>query len=497
MPAATYEVCVDWNNDNDFSDDYEDITADIRKLTFTRGRSSDLEKADVGKCRITVHDPDGKYIPENTASPLYGYLLPARPVRVRAVYDSTTYDLFNGFLDDVIPSPKKSKQEAYLPCVDGFDQLVRSKVTMALQENKLSGQLFATALDAVGWSATKRALDAGTDTYPLVHAERQTCLDFLQKLEKSEYGFMYVDGRGYLVWEDRHHRLVTSECVNSQWTITGPKHIDLEPTNSLKSVRNKITISAQPKTKAGSLSNLWQLAENKDNPTPDSPLILPGETITYWAIFADANGSANVAGDVVSPASTTDYLGNDAIDGSGSDRTSDLSVAATIYAGSAKLEVQNTSGTSLYLIMLKIRGKIYEDKGKTIAMASDNTSQTDYLLRELSIDMPYYSSKATLQGLADYQLSIKKDPIPGYVVSLINSNSDILTQILARKLSDRVTLQNNEFNIDDEFYIEAMEHEITRSGTIHKCRWTLTRADDYQYFVWDVSKWDQTTRWAY
>ena len=496
MATATYSIKVDWNNDGDFSDAGEDISSDVRSISFNRGRDADLEKAEVGKCRITVRDTTGKYVPENTTSPVYPNLLPARPVQIQATFAAVTYDLFYGYLDDIIPDPHPNAQKAFLPCVDGFDQLIRAKVSMALQVDKKSGQLFTTALDAVSWSAARRTLDTGIDTYPLVHAERQPCKDFLQKLETSEFGFVYIGGDGYLNWEDRHHRLKAPH-ITSQWTATALLYMDIEPTDSLKSVRNKIILTAQPKTKAGALSDIWTLQENSAN--ADSPSLAAGETKTFWASYADANGMPNIAGEVVDTGANpaTHYAGNDNIDGSGANRTADVTVVQTTFAASAKLVVTNGGATSLYLTLLKVEGKIYTDSGRLQIESENATSQTKYLKRELKMDLPYYQSTAIMQGMADYQLSIKKDAIPGYRIELANASDAILTQILARKVSDRITLQNTTLNIDDDFHIEKIEHEITEAGKLHKCWWTLSRASDIEYWILGTSALGTGTRLAY
>lgn len=489
--VAGYVVYVDWNNDGDFSDANEDITSDVKFIRISRGRDDDLDKAEVGKCTIVCHDGSAKYVPENTSSPLYGNLLPARPVEVK--YGSDT--LFYGFLDDILPNPDRNRKEATLLCVDGFDQLKRAKVTVALQTSQKSGQLYTTALDTVSWSATNRTLDAGIDTYPLVHAEKQSCLDFLQKIEKSEFGFCYISHDGKLTWEDRHHRL-KSPHTTSQWTATASDYRQIKPTESLKGVRNKVLLSAQPKTKAGSLSTIWTLQENATN--GDSPLITAGETKTYFAEYADANGIPNIAGDVVDPlVASTDYTGNAAIDGSGADRTSDVSVTITVFAASAKLEVENTSGTSLYLTSLQVRGKIYTDQPRLRVEAEDSTSQTAYLERDLSVELPYYQNAATMQSIADHYLYIKKVPITGYIIELANADDTIWTQIVTRKLSDRITLQNSDLNIDADFFIDKMKHEISKSGTLHKCWWTLSRADVQAYWIIGTSILGTSTRLAY
>ncbi|MDY6957631.1 MAG: hypothetical protein SVK08_00605 [Halobacteriota archaeon] len=491
-----YEVCVDWNNDGDFVDTYDDISADVMSLKISRGRDDELESAEVGKCGIQVRDTAGKYVPENTAGVLYGSLLPGRPVRIRAFLSGTRYNLFFGFIDDIIPSPKPSAQSAYIPCVDGVDQLNRSNVTMALQTSKTSGQLFTTALDYVSWNATRRTLDTGPDTYPLVHAEKQKCGNFLRKIEQSEFGFMYIGADGYLNWEDRHHRL-KSPHTTSQWTCTASHYSDINPVHSLKSIRNRVVVKSTYKTLAAAPATvIWTLQENKDNSPADSPTIKAGETITYWAKYYDGNNLPCIAGSVVTPVSTTDYLGNDNQDGSGADRTADISITDTIFAGSAKLEVQNTSGTNLYLTFLQIRGQVYSDSFVQVE-EDDATSQTAYGLREIVLDLPYYHTTSSMQGIAEYMLALKKDPRNAYDITLWNKDDTVLAEILGGEISERITLQSSTLNIDDDYFIERMEHTIDLAGKRHKCVWRLTNAEEEAAWVLDASLLDTSTRLAY
>lgn len=487
-------IHVDWDNDGNFNDTIEDISGEVKQFFIEAGRDTDLDKAMVGQAGIIVTDTNGKYVPENTTSVLYGSLLPGRAVRIQRVLNGATYELFNGFLDDVLPDPSRYVLEAYLPCVDGLDQLSRIPISMALQTSKESGELIDTALDKAGWSATKRLLDTGQDTYPLVHAESISCKGFKENLEASEFSFGYIGHDGYFQWEDRLHRLGDTHIVPS-WVCTNLLFRDIKPTKSLKSVRNKISITAQPKSIAAGLTDIWTLQEN--SATSDSPLILAGETKTYWAEFMDANGMANIAGSVITPASTTDYQGNNAIDGSAASRTTDVSVTAGIFAGSAKLEVENIGASSLYLTLLKIQGKIYTDQPRVKCIAESTASGDKYQFRERTIDMPYYQSVGTMQNFADYRLGVEKEPWSGYRVELVNMTDTVFAQELARHISDRITLQDSRYAIDDDFYIDKIRHEWRAQDKIHHCWWTLSKCNDQMFWIWDTSTWDFSTRWAY
>ncbi len=491
MPFATYDAAIDFNADGDFEDAYENISTDIKSVWFHRGKDPELERGETGTARITVKDTTGKYIPQNTSSTIvatYGGIYPARAVRVRATYTST-YDLFNGYLDDVNPEPEKETIEAMLPCVDGFDQLARAKITLPIIQSGYSGGasgIIVAALNAAGWPAAKRTIDAGqNDAYAAVFAEQESALGFLQKPEASEFGLMYIDRNGYFNWEDRYFRLSATRATTRQCTITDSEFVRIRPANSLKSVRNKIVVSAVPKAIDASESDIWTLPEKASS--SNSPTIAAGETKTYWAKFAASGGDANIAGSVQEVVSG-DYAGDSLQGWVSGDRTSWLSLSSTIYAASAKVQVKNSGSQALFLSQLRVRGKPYRDLAKVQIVQEDTSSQSVYQVREQETSLPYYVDANMMDGLSAHQLAQKKNPIPAFVVELINGNDNLLIQILARDVSDRVNIQSTAWNISGDYYIDAVEHEIADAGKVHKAWWWVSRADDQEYWILDKSK---------
>ena len=89
MPTepADIRLLVDWNNDGDYDDTYDEITDDVLDITWQRGRdyASQLSgNSIVGKLTARLKNNDGKYSPSNASSPLAGSMLPARSVRLNA-----------------------------------------------------------------------------------------------------------------------------------------------------------------------------------------------------------------------------------------------------------------------------------------------------------------------------------------------------------------------------------------------------------------------------
>ena len=49
-----YFIEADWNNDGDFTDAYDNLTIDTKTIHFSRGKSDELGKAEVGQLSITL-----------------------------------------------------------------------------------------------------------------------------------------------------------------------------------------------------------------------------------------------------------------------------------------------------------------------------------------------------------------------------------------------------------------------------------------------------------
>ena len=123
----TYEICVDWNGDGDFDDAYEDITTDIKALNWQRGKDKQLGSTQAAILNLVIKPGSAtKYSPENTGGVLYGNLLPYKVVRVRVKIGATWYTQFYGYIKKIVPHPHWGKDDAYIYCVDGMEQLARA-----------------------------------------------------------------------------------------------------------------------------------------------------------------------------------------------------------------------------------------------------------------------------------------------------------------------------------------------------------------------------------
>ena len=81
MASATYKIEADWDNDGDFLDADEDVSDDVKSMSYSRGKDEELGKANPGTLQIRVNNSDGKYSPTKSTG-IYTNLLPKRVIKV-------------------------------------------------------------------------------------------------------------------------------------------------------------------------------------------------------------------------------------------------------------------------------------------------------------------------------------------------------------------------------------------------------------------------------
>lgn len=500
VAAPAYGFLVDWNNDGDFTDTYDDISADVKEVSWNRGRDEEQERVVTGTLEVRLWDPTGKYSPENGASVLSPYVLPGRKVQFSVLYLGTTYYQFTGYIEKFVPDP--DAKECFLFCTDGMDKLARYEVEVPAgaagpYEAVLIGAdpgPLETILDAAGWAVADRTLDAGVDTLSVWWSHRTKALDAIIALMEEEASLFYIDELGNAVYEDRHHRLLGAhQAALATFTDTMQ---NMQYEFSARGIRNEAFVGGHRRVAAAS-DYVWG--------TGDRPKVGIGETITVWADLA------NPCSSFTETESTVDWRANTQSDSGGTYKTSQVAIVSTFYGQSVKMAITNSSGSTVYMVpgthgaaaglTLEIRATEYSDE-PMVGTSLDSTSQTAYGKRSVGIDSPHQGDANVLQSYAEWLVSRHKDPQPDAVrMSLIGSSQALLTQILSRKISDRITVTCTKLGISaQDYFIERMEHRLDNGGKRHRATFTLSRADEQVYWILGVAGYSElgiTTRVAY
>jgi hypothetical protein len=380
------------------------------------------------------------------------------------------YDLFYGFIEEIVPHPHETEQDCIITAVDGLDFLSRHDMATALYKNQLTGTIHEYILDDAGWSSDMRLIDAGQDTVPYWYGHDIKARFAQGEIDDSELGFSFVDGAGHFRFEDRWHRS-NAEHQTSQGTFSNTMAnitYSLNPRN----VYNIVKVSTTP-WELQAEAELWRLEE--------TPSIAVGDTQVWWGdsqYFVDA---------WVTPVATTDYTANSLATGLGTDMTTDIAITTTKFAKTIKLSIINNGTVPAFITLLKARGTWYDDQTKVTRKAEDTTSQTAYQKRTFELDAKYTEDADHAQEYATYFLGKFKEPRAELSMGIMNQDSATLTQILSREISDRITVVNTKLGINADYFIDYMEHDISMSGLLHTTTYRISDTINEDFWCLDYS----------
>jgi len=225
---------------------YEEIPG-MRGCSIQRGREHALDRVETGKARVRLANRDGIYTPENEASPYWPDIRPMTPLRIQATYSTITYDLFTGFIEGLPQTWTQGPAgDAYieLRAVDAFKVLNLAKVTIT-RPVEGAGARITALLDAIGWPASLRAIDAGDSDVQAVTLEGVSILSHIQEVAASEGGVLFVSTSGVVTFLGRFHVVLLQEPDDIWGDVVGENpYEDLTTDHDDEHLWNEVTVTA-------------------------------------------------------------------------------------------------------------------------------------------------------------------------------------------------------------------------------------------------------------
>ena len=195
-----------------------------------------------------------------------------------------------------------------------------------------------------------------------------------------------------------------------------------------------------------------------------------GDTVTGSTSAATLNGTITRTA-VGSLALIPDYQANAAADGSGADKTGNLTVVLSYpvynsYGKGGKLTLTNDDTDPIFVTRLLVRGDAYNLKDLGSVYVEDATSKVTYGEHSFDVKAEILTSLAEAKVLAD-DVEAKEDvPRAKVEMTLTNANKEMLTKILSLKLSDRITGNYSDMGVDEDFFINKIIYNITQGGLV-------------------------------
>lgn len=428
---------VDWDGDQVLN---TDLSARVLGWNVQAGGDGSSDLIAAARATISLNNLDGYFSPNNPSSALYGLIPYGKSISLTGTFLGTTYPIFRGSITDFSLGPVIS-----LDCTADVESLREETVRLPLQEGMRVDQVIGAILDAASWPAGRRNLDVSRRVIPFFWAYDVKAWDAVLVAAKQELGgAVYLDRAGDVRFEASTYRLSKS----SSRTLSDS--VSINPSYRSSDLWNKTEFRVGRLRAETVLSNVFTLS----GAAPVIPAL--GSFELFGAFSSGAKG-------VVTPVMGVGILGNSAADGSGTDKSAQLSLNSfTPYGAGFKAVIANSDSSPTYLAGAPSGVTI---QGYAIKPSTDdrlivtNATNPAVLHHTLNKSYDFTNDEVAVKGFSQYTLSVSNTLAPRVSVVLPGRTDADTIDVLARNFSDLVTIDNTtglyQSRINQAFFIEG------------------------------------------
>ena len=181
---------------------FVDLTSIVESVNITRGRNRQLDQFNAGTATIAFNNQTEILNPTNTASPYYPFVLPRCPVQILA----NGIPIYTGLVTDWnLDYAISNKDMMYASCADNFTVLANQALNAVTPSSQTTGARINTILDLteINYQGA-RSIDTGSSTLGAYAIDQDTvCLNYLQQVNTSEQGYLFMSANGTLTFKGR------------------------------------------------------------------------------------------------------------------------------------------------------------------------------------------------------------------------------------------------------------------------------------------------------
>jgi len=341
-----YSLFVDWDDNDNYTGTYDDITGRFISADILRGLAGPLSYSAVpARIEIEVDNGDRFFSSDNENSPIYENLssLAKKRCKMICTANATDAQLFDGWLKEVASTPSShGRKTATLVIDDLVGRLSSTPLTSLMFQNVSEVDLLGVALAEVSDNITgvtasyETALDEYDFAGDLWKESETAALDAIGDITRSCLGIFFTSRTGVPTYHNRQHRPLNYTLAD--WDASLISRIDAIGLQDSDIVNEVLMVFAQRRALTPA-SVVWTLSESVDVP--------PGGSATYTVSFTDpATGSACGVLDGITPVAGTDF----------SPTTAGLSMDVVWGGAEAKVTFGNTSGSQITVTSAQLRG---------------------------------------------------------------------------------------------------------------------------------------------
>ncbi len=300
---------------------------------------------------------------------------------------------------------------------------------------------------------------------------RQISMDALEIVRDSELsGLFYFDGGGSAIYEERTRRLQTFTPVA---TIADTMYrIDYREDAQDRVERVEFNYLKYDIGAPSSIIWVLELSQSRVIPASGTVSIIA----PYGALVKD----------IIKPIANADYRINRNSDGSGADESGTVTFKFIPYGEGSYGELANKAAYDVWIIQYTIRGTPIRPSSDDRVIDYTPVGAPD-INNVLSHTYEAQDKSVEVQAWAEFLGNKYVTQREKLSVVLRPRTVALLTQMMTRRISDRVKLQNTtkpySTKINGDFYVESIRHSIRQAGFLHETIWGVTPVEVNTYWL--------------
>lgn len=392
------------------------------------------------------------------------------------LFDEASYGedryIFSGRIKRYSIQPVAGPRTALIECEDQVGRLLDTEVNLSLYANTNPGSLFVDILSQCNVSSFSVA--AFSDAVPFAYYTAQKAASIFDQLVRE--GAYWISNGPDEVVNVRARNFNAAGTVVASYT----EMFGLSYGISDHTVVNVVRAEAQARKQDTTVSTVAWV-------DPDALTIAAGATSTFWLSYVDpvTLDGPTPANSAVTPVSSLDYKTFTSTGGGGTQRTSVASVAATLFASTAKVVFTNNAAESVYVNKMQIRGYSLRLQPSVATVTEDSSSQLLYRKHEQTYVNETLTDPIYIAAYSQYLLGYYKEPREEVQLSIKN----IFPDVVRNELGDLIHLSEDISGINNRWKVIGVAHDIDlASGIEHAASYRLERWNADGTFILDTSQ---------
>lgn len=274
---------------------FYDVSQFLLGVQVNRGKSRELDRYNAGQSSVLLDNRARTFDPLYTSSPYFGQIVPHREIRIKSNGSALFYGVIDDWNFDYSPTGDNT---ASAFSSDGFTLLATQSLSAHTAISQLTGARVNAVLDRpeVSWPTSIRNIETGKATLQAdVVDEGTNALEYLQTVEKSEPGSIFIGKDGYFNFQQRTQDISSTAVKTFADNGTGISFNNLQVVYGSEQLYNRIVITR--------LNGTAQIAEDTDSQTQYGISTLDQDSL----LLSSDTASAELAAYLLSRYSEPEY----------------------------------------------------------------------------------------------------------------------------------------------------------------------------------------------